>query len=74
MKAISNATPPGHDVLHRQREHMRLELQGVKLNKAQRDFWRVALRSEILSRYGIDTARGFRLEELGKAIADRSVA
>lgn len=74
MKAISNATTPCRDVLRRQREHMRLELQGLKLNKAQRDFWRVALRSEILSRYGIDTARGFRLEELGKAIADRSVA
>ena len=55
-------------------EHMNLELQGVKLNKAQRDFWRVALRSEILARYGIDTSQKFNLADLGAAINQRRAA
>lgn len=73
-RALAMATQPKHDVLHRQREHMHLEIQGVKLNKAQRDFWRVALRSEILSRYGIDTAQKFSLADLGAAINQRMAA
>jgi len=74
QRAVSHATQPKHDVLHRQREHMHLEIQGVRLNKAQRDFWRVALRSEILSRYGIDTSQKFDLSELGRAINGRVAA
>lgn len=73
-RAVMQATKPKHDVLHNQREHMRLEIQGVKLNKAQRDFWRIALRSEILSLYGIDTSEKFDLAVLGQAINQRRAA
>jgi hypothetical protein len=71
QRAVSQATQPKRDVLHRQREHMHLEIDGVQLNKAQREFWRIALRSEILSCYGIDTAQKFSLADLGAAINHR---
>lgn len=74
QRAVNQATQPKHDVLHRQREHMHLEIEGVQLNKAQREFWRIALRSEILSRYGIDTAQKFNLADLGAAIKQRMAA
>lgn len=73
-KAVKTATAPKFDVLHMQRQHMHQEISGVKLNKAQRDFWRVALRSEILSRYGIDTSQKFSLAELGAAVNQRRAA
>lgn len=73
-RAVMQATKPRSDLLARQREHMRLEIQGVQLNKAQRDFWRVALRSELLGAYGIDTGSKFDLAELGRAIEHRRAA
>jgi hypothetical protein len=73
-QAISHATGPKYDVLHRQREHMQWEVEGVQLSKAQRDFWRVALRSEIMARYGIDTSQRFDLAELRHAISGRVTA
>lgn len=73
-RAVAMATQPKFDMLHRQREHMLQEIEGVKLNKAQREFWRIALRSEILSRYGIDTAQKFSLSDLGAAINQRRAA
>jgi hypothetical protein len=73
-QAAVHATAPKLDLLVRQREHMAQEIQGVKLNRAQREFWRVALHSEILTKYGIDTGQKFDIAELGQAINQRRAA
>lgn len=61
---------PLDDVLHRQREHMRIEMHGMgkSLTPRQREFWRIALRSEILTRTNIDTAQPFDIAELSRRI------
>lgn len=57
------------DRLARQREHMAMELRGERVSPAQRDFWRRALRTELIHRYGIDTEeRGFHIEHLAEAV------
>jgi hypothetical protein len=56
------------DVLHRQREHMRMEMGGIKLGRAQREFWRVALRNELLIKTGIDTSKPFKIDQLRVAL------
>lgn len=63
-----DAVKPHHDVLFRQRQHMRMELAGERLSSRQREFWRIALRSEILARFGIDTAEKFNLADLHAAM------
>lgn len=72
LAKTAQALAPQVDVLHRQREHMQMELTGVKLGKAQRDFWRVALRSEIMNKYGIDTQQKFSLDDLRLAMQARA--
>lgn len=63
------------DRMARQREHMAMELRGERVSPAQRDFWRRALRTELIQRYGIDTAeRGFHLEHLAEAVQRKGVA
>lgn len=66
VQTIVNKAAP--DVLHRQREHMRMELGGQKLGRAQREFWRVALRRELLAKTGIDTGSPFKLDDLRVAL------
>ena len=62
------------DRLARQREHMALELRGERISPAQRDFWRRALRGELIQRYGIDcTERGFHLDHLADAVQRKGV-
>lgn len=63
---------PANDVLHRQREHMQMELDGQMLGRAQREFWRVALRRELLVKTGIDTGRPFKLDALRDALKARA--
>lgn len=66
------AKPVG-DLLSKHREHMAREIAGERIPMAQRDFWRVALRSEILRLYGMDTAgKQLDLQELGRRIAERA--
>ena len=63
------------DRLARQREHMAMELRGERISPAQRDFWRRALRGELIQRYGIDcTERGFHLDHLAEAVQRRGGA
>ena len=63
------------DRLARQREHMAMELRGERLSPAQCDFWRRALRTELVQRYGIDTAeRGFHIDHLAEAVQRRGGA
>lgn len=51
------------------REIMQREMDGDKgLTKFQREFWRKALRNELLARTGIDTAHHFDLLELRAAL------
>lgn len=48
---------------------MAREMAGDKrLTKAQREFWRTCLRSELLAKTGIDTALSFDLRELSDAL------
>lgn len=62
------------DRLARQREHMAMELRGEQVSPAQRDFWRRALRTELVQRYGIDTAeRGFHIDHLAEAVQRKGV-
>lgn len=62
------------DRLARQREHMAMELRGERISPAQRDFWRRALRTELVQRYGIDTAeRGFHIDHLAEAVQRKGV-
>ena len=62
------------DRLARQREHMAAELRGERISPAQRDFWRRALRGELIQRYGIDcTERGFHLDHLAEAVQRKGV-
>lgn len=57
------------DRLASQREHMAMDLRGERISPAQRDFWRRALRGELIQRYGIDTAeRGFHIDHLAEAV------
>lgn len=71
-KAKEAVKSPGtacHDVLFRQREHMQMELDGMKLSPRQREFWRIALRSEILSKYRLDMAdKAVTIEHLRAAV------
>jgi len=55
LAKAAEAIKPQHDILFRQREHMRMEIAGEKLSMRQRDFWRIALRDELLRKYAIDT-------------------
>lgn len=68
--------PAATDHLKRQREHMRMEMGGMRqsLTARQREFWRIALRAELLSKTGIDTAQPFDLAELAKAVNARAAA
>ena len=62
------------DRLARQREYMEMELRGERISPAQRDFWRRALRGELIQRYGIDcTERGFHLDHLAEAVQRKGV-
>lgn len=62
------------DRLARQREHMAMDLRGERISPAQRDFWRRALRTELVQRYGIDTAeRGFHIDHLAEAVRRKGV-
>lgn len=71
---IRQAMAPAADLLVRQREHMRMELSGIKLGARQREFWRIALRAEILSKYRIDTAQPFALSDLAQAVNGKRAA
>lgn len=63
------------DLLSHHRQHMAREIAGERIPMAQRDFWRVALRSEVLRLYGLDTrAKGLDLAELGRRIEARAAA
>lgn len=63
------------DRLARQREHMAMELRGEQVSPAQRDFLRRALRTELIHRYGIDTAeRGFHISHLAEAVQSKGIA
>lgn len=66
---VKAAMAPIGDHLSRQREHMRMEMDGLKLDKVQREFWRVALNREILAKTGIDTKKPFSLQELKAALS-----
>lgn len=71
-KAI--AKPVG-DMLSRHRVNMAREIAGEYIPMAQRDFWRVALRAEVMRLYGMDTAsKRLDLQELGRRIAERANA
>lgn len=69
LAKAAEAIKPQHDVLFRQREHMAMELRGERLSMRQREFWRIALRSEILRKFGIDTSEAFSLDDLRNALA-----
>lgn len=69
----AQAFRPDSDPLSAIRPLMRRELAGDKsLTQAQREFWRQAMRHEILHRYNIDTSRRFDLADLKAAIEARS--
>lgn len=68
LASIAQAIAPAHDLLGRQREHMRCEFRGDKTSVRQREFWRIALRSEILRMTGIDTATKFDIKQLADAM------
>lgn len=73
LAAASTIARPVGDPLALQREAMVREIAGEKLSLARREFWRVALRSEVLRLYGMDTAnKRFDLQELGRRIAERA--
>lgn len=55
LAKAAEAIKPQHDILFRQREHMRMEMAGERLSMRQREFWRIALRNELLRKYAIDT-------------------
>ena len=59
------------DLLFRQREHMRMEIEGHPLSPRQREFWRIALRAEVASLYGVDTSEPVDLQHLGALVAQR---
>lgn len=66
-KALARAAAamkPQHDVLYRQRQHMVCELNGERLGARQREFWRIALRAEVMELTGIDTMQKFSLDDL----------
>lgn len=57
------------DMLEPVRNLMRRELAGDKrLTRAQREFWRIALRQEILAKYRLDILGGAGLSDLADAI------
>jgi hypothetical protein len=59
------------DLLFRQREHMRMEIEGHPLSPRQREFWRIALRAEVASLYGVDTTQPVDLQHLAALVAQR---
>lgn len=72
-KASRAIAKPVGDLLSRHREHMAREIAGERIPMAQRDFWRVALRAEVMRLYGVDTtSKQLDLQELGRLIADRA--
>lgn len=74
VSGIRQSMTPVGDHLSRQRQHMQMEIAGERLSVRQREFWRIALRSEILTKYRIDTAEPFSLDDLGQAINGRRAA
>lgn len=66
---------PGTDHLTPIRNLMYRELQGDKgINKAQRDFWRIALADEVSKKYGINTRQKFNLSDLAAAMQAKEAA
>lgn len=74
LAKAATITGPHGDLLFRQREHMRMEIAGERLSMRQREFWRIALRSEVLRKYGIDTAEPFSISDLAEAIQRQPIA
>jgi hypothetical protein len=70
-ESISGIIGGARDLLFRQREHMRMELSGMPLCARQREFWRIALRAEVASLYGVDTTQPVDLQHLAALVAQR---
>lgn len=73
-EAVQAANRAPGDVLFRQREHMLMELNGFKLSVRQREFWRIALRDELLRKYAIDTKDADCLAQLRRVFEPHQAA
>lgn len=70
-ESISGIIGGARDLLFRQREQMRMELSGIPLSARQREFWRIALRAEVASLYGVDTTQPVDMQHLAALVAQR---
>lgn len=75
LSKAAQITKPLNDRLKPIRTLMEREIAGGQgLTKAQREFWRVALRDWLLQKTGIDTSQPFTLSSLSAALNQREAA